>query len=55
MHKSGQGWGNIIKGAGVAPNQLSMGQAIKGSGAKDKPTKAPKNNTNQGQGKGKGK
>lgn len=55
-HKSGQGWGNIIKGEGVRPNELSMGQAIKGNGngnGKGKPTKPAANNDNQGKGKGK--
>lgn len=58
-HKGGEGWGNIIKGEGVRPNELSMGQAIKGKGngngngnsGKIKPTKAPKGNGNGKKGK----
>jgi hypothetical protein len=53
-HKSGEGWGNIIKGEGVKANELSMGQALKGnSGKKGKPTKAAPKNDDKGKGQGK--
>lgn len=53
LRKAGEGWGQIMKDAGVKPSDLSLGQAIKGKGKKS--TAAPSLPNTKGKGKGKGK
>jgi len=55
LRKSGEGWGQIMKGANVKPSELSLGQAVKGQGKKAGPTSASPSTDSKGKGKGNGK
>ena len=54
MKLSGKGWGQIMKDAGVSPNELAMGQVLKGKKDKGAGATGKIKKTKQPKGKGKG-
>ncbi len=55
LRKGGQGWGQIMKDAGVKPSDLSMGQALKDQKNQQNGSASANTGKNKDNGKGKGK